>query len=188
MDTNKAAYWIALGVLALGLNSEYQHGRFPALQQVADQAGATICRLSTRAEQSLAVLTTLTTRKQSAMDNLHASVDRAQMARDQAEQLQEQVRDQVRDQEQQIRDRVRDHVREQIRAQAEMVRAQAEMQRAQIERIRFSTSDQFRLVRAADHQSRRIAVICPKTGARIVVNAGPDTVDLSTDVEIKDSF
>ena len=39
MNTNKAAYWIALGVLALGLNSEYQHGRFVALHRVAGRAG-----------------------------------------------------------------------------------------------------------------------------------------------------
>jgi len=33
MDANKAGYWIAVGVLALGLNSEYRHGNFVALHR-----------------------------------------------------------------------------------------------------------------------------------------------------------
>ena len=38
MDANKAAYWIALGVLALGLNSEYRRGNFEPLHRVASRA------------------------------------------------------------------------------------------------------------------------------------------------------
>jgi hypothetical protein len=56
MDTNKAAYWVALGVLALGLNSEYQHGNFAALHQVAERTSSTLCRISTRAAQTLTAL------------------------------------------------------------------------------------------------------------------------------------
>jgi len=51
MDTNKAAYWIALGVLALGLNNEYRQGillrcivsqdaPIPPVCQVLDLCGA----------------------------------------------------------------------------------------------------------------------------------------------------
>jgi hypothetical protein len=43
MNTNKAAYWIAVGVLALGLNSEYRHGNFAALHRVAERADSAFC-------------------------------------------------------------------------------------------------------------------------------------------------
>ena len=93
MNTNKAAYWIALGVLALGLNSEYRHGNFVALHRVADRAGAVLCRMATRAEQTLAVATVLTSRRGFPVDNLLASADRAEMARAQGELLRDQARD-----------------------------------------------------------------------------------------------
>jgi hypothetical protein len=181
MNTNNAVYWIALGVLALGLNSEYQHGKFAALHRVAERADSVLCQITTHAEQTLAVATGLTSRGDRAVDDLLASTAGAEMARDQAELVREQARDQaellVRNM---VRDRVREQVRDKISAQAEIIRAQAEMRRAEIEQIRFRTSSQFRLAGTAN---RRITVVCPKTGARIVVNAGADLADVSPDVE-----
>lgn len=55
MDTNKAAYWIAVGVLALGLNSEYLKGNFVVLHRVAARADAALCGISARAERTFAV-------------------------------------------------------------------------------------------------------------------------------------
>ena len=81
MDTNKAAYWIALGVLALGLNSEYQHGRFVALHRVAEHAGSALCRIATRAEQTLAVARVVRGRQEFPADNLLSANSRAEMAR-----------------------------------------------------------------------------------------------------------
>ena len=43
MDTNKAVYWIALGVVALALNSEYSQGSFARLHQVAARADSALC-------------------------------------------------------------------------------------------------------------------------------------------------
>src|ERR1700737_26180 len=63
MDANKAAYWIALGVLALGLNSEYQHGRFAGLHRVSEYAGSTFCRMGAHGEQTLAVARVITSRE-----------------------------------------------------------------------------------------------------------------------------
>ena len=54
MDTNKVAYWVALGVLALGLNSEYRHGNFVALHQAVERADFAMCGVTTRAERTLA--------------------------------------------------------------------------------------------------------------------------------------
>ena len=175
MDTNKAAYWIAVGVLALGLNSEYRQGHFPALHQAVDRAGATICRLSTRAEQTVAFARLMSTRKDLAASRLLASADqdfsdRAEMAREEAEQIRETVREQVGDE---------------IRARAEVMRAQAVVQRARIEQLRFETRDQFRL---ANTTRRHTAFVCPKTGTRIAVSLDGDGADVSTDVEDSSAF
>jgi hypothetical protein len=171
MDTNKAAYWIALGVFALGLNSEYQHGRFVALHRVSEHAGSTLCRMATRAEQTLAVARVLTSRERFPVDRLSAATGGAEMAQGQDELL----RDQVRDEAELLRDRVL--------GPADVIRAQAEVQRAEVEQIRLRMRSRFRIARAVD---RRVAVVCPKTGVRIAVNAGMRLAEVSPDVE--DSF
>ena len=165
MDTNKAAYWIALGVLALGLNSEYRKGNLVALHRVADRAGAELCRLSTRAEEAVLLATGMTTRRAILPDNMLAVADRGEMAREQA-------------------DMIREQVRNEILAQREVLRARAEMQRAEIEQLQLRTRSEFRLARTA---ARRV-VVCPKTGARIVVDAGAESPDVSPDVEIQENF
>jgi hypothetical protein len=164
MDTNKAAYWIALGVLALGLNSEYQQGRFVALHRVAEHAGSALCRVATRAEQTLALARVLASRDRFPVDGLLAGTGGDQTARDEAELL-------------------RDRLREEVQAQADVIRAQAETRRAEVEQIRLRMRSQFRIARAVD---RRVTVVCPKTGVRMDVNAGMRLADVSPDVE--DSF
>jgi hypothetical protein len=178
MNTNKAAYWIVLGVLALGLNSEYQHGRFVTLHRAANRADSVLCRISVRAEQTLAVARLLMDRDGSPVDNLLASADSAEMARNQAAML----RDQAQDEAELLRDTVRDQVRDQLRAQADVIRARAEMQRAEIEQIRWRTASQFSLARSAN---RGVGVICPKTGARITLNR-PNSADAPIEIEDQD--
>jgi hypothetical protein len=169
MNTNKAAYWIAVLALALGLSSEYQHGRFVTLHRVADRADLALCRISTCAGQALAAARVLTAREGS--DNLMASMDAAEMARNQSELLREQAREKIEF----LRGRVRDGVGDGIR---EQIRAQAEMRRAEIEQIRLQTRSQVRL---AHMVNRRVRMVCPKTGARIAVNAGLNSVDVCAD-------
>ena len=178
MNTNKAAYWIALGVLALGLNSEYQRGRFVALHRVAKNASSVLCGISTRAEQALAVARILTSREGSLPDNLLASADAAEMARAQGEALSEQARDEA----ELFRDTVRETVRDEIRAQADTIRARAAMQRAEIEQMRWHTRSQFNLARTAD---RRVMVVCPKTGVRIAMKDGSDLAEGSPDIQVE---
>jgi hypothetical protein len=175
MDTNKAAYWIALGVFALGLNSEYRHGSFAPLHRVAEHAGSALCRMATRAEQTLAVARVLTSRERFQMDGLVAATGGAEMARAQGELLRDQARDEA--------ELLRDRLREEVQAQADVIRAQAETQRAEVEQIRVRVRSQVRLARAVD---RRMTVVCPKTGVRIAVNAGVRLAEVSPDVE--DSF
>jgi hypothetical protein len=171
MDTNKAAYWIALGVLALGLNSEYQHGRFVALHRVSEYASSALCRMATRAEQTLAVARVLASRERFPVDGLSAASGGAEMARAGGELLRDQARDEA------------ELFRDGVQAQADAIRAQAETQRAEVEQIRLRVRSQLRLARMVN---RRVMVVCPKTGVRIAVNARMRLAEISPDVE--DSF
>jgi hypothetical protein len=175
MDANKAAYWIALGVLALGLNSEYRRGNFVTLHQVAERTASTLCQVSTRAERTLMALG-ITSREEFPVDGLLAS-DRAEMTRDEAELVREQARDRA--------EMVRERVRDEIRAQADVIHARAEMQRAQMEQIRWRTVSQIRLARTDNH---RVMVVCPKTGSRITVNPGSELAEIPLEVEVEDTF
>src|SRR5260221_11595842 len=81
MNTNKAAYWIALGVFALTLNSEYRHGSFVPLHRVAEHAGSALCRVTARAEKTLVVSTAPKSHQEFPADNLLAADARTEMAR-----------------------------------------------------------------------------------------------------------
>jgi len=161
MNTNKIMYWLVLGVFAIGLHSEYRNGRFPAIHRLADHAESTLCRMVTHAEQTVALARVLTSPQPFATDELLAS------ARDQEFAQAELLRDQARAHGQLLRD--------QVRAQADLIRAQAELQHSQIERIRWATQSQFQLRNATD---RRVTLICPRTGARISVDAGPSNIEV----------
>jgi hypothetical protein len=168
MNTNKAAYWIALGVFALALNSEYQHGSFVALHRVAEHAGSALCRMAARAELTLAVARVLTRSERFPVDGLLAATGGAEMARAQGELLRDQARDEA------------ELLRDGVQAQADVIRAQGETQRAEVEQIRLRMRSQFRIARTVDP---RVMVVCPKTGVRIAVNAGMRLAEVSPDVD-----
>jgi hypothetical protein len=173
MDTNRAAYWIALGVFALALNSEYRHGSFVPLHRVAEHAGSALCRMATRAEQTVAFARVFTRGEGFWMDDLPTVPDGAEVARAKEEVLRDQARDEV------------ELLRDGVQAQADVIRTQAEAQRAEVEQIRVRMRSQFRLARTVD---RRVVVVCPKTGMRIAVNAGMRMAGVSPDVDLEDSF
>jgi hypothetical protein len=177
MDTNKAAYWIALGVLALGLNSEYRNGNFVAVHRVAERAGAVLCGISSRAQQSLAVALGMTNREKFRADDLVAANEGREVARAEAEMVREQARARA--------EMVRERVRDEIRAQADAIREQAEMERAQIAQIRWRTASQIGLARTAN---RRVTVVCPKTGRRITVKPQMGLGDIAPGLEIEENF
>ena len=70
MNTNKVAYWIALGALALGLASEYQHGNFASLHRLADRSGSIVCKIATQAQRTLAFASVLMSRDGTSARNL----------------------------------------------------------------------------------------------------------------------
>jgi hypothetical protein len=177
MNANKAAYWIALGVLALGLNSEYRHGNFVALHRITGHADSLLCQMSTRAAQTLAFARLLSSREAQPADALLGSTDAAELARDQAEAIRERALDRS--------ELVGNRVRDQLLAQADAMRLQVEMQRDEIEQIRARTRARFSLVRTVNP---RVTIVCPKTGKRVVVNDAMDSADISPDIEIQDNF
>lgn len=178
MNTNKLAYFIALGVLAFGLTSEYQKGNFPAIHRVVGVAENSLCRLATRAEQSLAVARILTGRQ-----HQEFRVDDEFIARQQA-----QVERVMADHQADI-DRAMDLRQADLdRVQQKLDRMHFVLDRAQLQKVRVLEGTRFKLSNAAN---RRMIVVCPQTGRKITVHAGPDfssvDADLS-DIEVGDSF
>ena len=165
MNTNKITYWLVLGVFALGLQSEYRNGKFPAIHRLADRAESNVCQLVARAEQTVALARVLSVRQQPMADDLMAA------ARDQEMAPAEALRDQAREHAQFLRD--------QARAQADMIRAQVELQRSQTDQLRWHTRSRIKFLNATN---RRVTLVCPKTGARISVAAEPP------DIEVGDNF
>ncbi|MGA7287091.1 MAG: hypothetical protein WBX02_03275 [Terriglobales bacterium] len=97
MDTNKVAYWVALGVLALGLNSEYRHGNFVALHQAVERADFAMCGVTTRAERTLAAAIGGTGRSQFVAEAQSESASRlAEMQRAAIEQVRSRAESQFR--------------------------------------------------------------------------------------------
>ncbi|MFY9560680.1 MAG: hypothetical protein WAQ52_10640 [Terriglobales bacterium] len=173
---NKALYWIALGVFALGLNSEYQRGNLPLAHRVADRAEAVLCRIATRAEQTLAVARVWTGWQEVRVDDQflarqQAEVDRV-MAEHQADLQRVMALPQV----------------DLDRLQARLDRMHVVLNRAQMAKVRVLDRTRFQLT---DATNRRMIVICPKTGAKVSVKPGADLADIDddlSDVEVGDSF
>jgi hypothetical protein len=170
MDTHKAAYWIALAVLALGLNSEYHQGNLVVLHRVADRASDTLCRLSTRGEHLLA-LAKFSLQQKVRENDVEVATNGVESARAQAQLMREQARAQG------------EAIREQVRAQVEELRAQSTMRRAMDQQVRV----RGRYLNFVSSGNHGMTVVCPKTGTRVVVS---DDSDLSDDakVEVDDSF
>ena len=172
---NKALYWIALGVFALGLNSEYQKGNLPLAHKVADHAEAVLCRVATRAQQTWAVARVLTGRQEFQVDDQFLARQQAEVARVLAEHQDDPDRAMA------LRQADLDRV------QARLDRMHSAIERAQMVRVRVMERSRFRL---RDATSRRLMVTCPNTGARVSVRPEAD-VDIDADVpdvEVGDSF
>ena len=192
MNTNKAAYWIILGVLALGLNGEYRHGNLAPLHRIAERADSAFCWVAARSERTLEAAAILSNRGRFAAYDLFASKEITEMARiqskalrkaqDEAELFQQIVPDRVTEK---VMVNVRENVRDAKRAQGDVLRAQGEIRRAEMEQIRSRARSEFKLVRTAD---RRMLVVCPKNGTRISVNAGANSADTSADIELRENF
>lgn len=159
MNTNKVAYWVAVGALALGLNGEYRHGSFESLHRFADRTGSALCRVSTQTERTLAFARVLMSGDAAAANTLVASMDEARTAQAQGDMVRYQARVQAIIARDSVRDSIRNQIRDQIRAQADVLRAQAETRRAEIERIRWTVQSQNG---SSATRNRSVTISCPE--------------------------
>ena len=193
MNTQKATYWIALGLLAFAFTGEYQRGAFPVLHRLASYGNSRVGRLATNAERTLALARLIVGRTALPADNLVADArslaGSGRLAEGRAEMIQEQGQDQAQatrveahNRADQLRDRIRRQVlgqREMIRAQKEIVRAQIELQRAELQRfrkeMRLSNRVQVRL--AGDRAMLVAPEICAQSGIRTALDSMADLSD-----------
>jgi hypothetical protein len=177
MNTQKAAYWLALAVFGLALHSEYRQGSFPALHRAADRASFTLCRLATHAERAVAMAKLLTLRPALGTDDLLAADDARELAESQAEMLSEQVQSEIELRRGQAQDRT-ELLRDRTRARAEMIGTLVDLRRAQFDQARAQMRSQILLRNSAN---RRLIEVrpndCRKAGIRIAITGSSSSSD-----------
>ena len=78
MRTDKAWYWLAAGVLALGLNGAYQDGQLGWAHVLADRAAAVVDRASLRGQHFVATAEILLGREPQAFGHSQGAIERIQ--------------------------------------------------------------------------------------------------------------
>ena len=189
MNATKATYWIALAAFALALNSEYQHGKFPALHSAVNHTESELCQFVTRAEQTFAVARALTgdQRQEFRVDDEFIVREQAQVAGVMAEHQ--------ADLDRALAEHQADIGRAMALRQADLDRVQQKLDRMHVvlDRAQFQrvhVLDRVR-VKIRNSPTGRTVVVCPKTGARITVRADDDLPDMDSevsDIEVVDSF
>jgi hypothetical protein len=175
---NKALYWIALGVFALGLNSEYQKGNLPLAHRVADRAEGVFCRVANRAEQTWALARVLTGHEEFPVDDQFLARQQAEVERVMAERQAD--LDRVMAEHQADLDRAMDLRQAELdRVQQKLDRLHVVMDRVQVQKLRKLELVRFKF---SDATARRI-VVCPQTGKRVIIEAAPDAADVSVNVD-----
>lgn len=161
MNSQKATYWFALALAAFALNSEYQHGAFPAFHQAAGSARTILCRMEINAERTLAMARLMAARPTIPDDELPPGLEVGQLA--DAHQLSE-------DQQAMIRN--------QVRAQQEIIRSQMREYRSRVRVYRGQFREEMRTlpaqVRLTNSLNRRLLVVGPgNCKSRVEVPALP---------------
>lgn len=207
MNSQKATYWIALGLMAFAFTSEYQRGAFPVFHRAASSANSLFSGLANNAGRTFAMARLIVGRpalpasdlladarplsdaRQLAEDGAAQAEVQAETMRDQAEVQAEAQAETIRAQARAQADQLRDRIREQLRGQKEMIRAQQELMRAQIERqqaqlqrarikIHFANHAQVRL---RDLVGERTLVVdpgsCAQSGIRVALDSLADLSD-----------
>lgn len=102
MRTDKAWYWLAAGVLALGLNGAYQDGQLGWAHVLADRAAGVVERASLRGQHLVAMAEMMLGREPQAFGHTQAAIERIQnrivcdrVARAQRQMAMAQVREQL---------------------------------------------------------------------------------------------
>ena len=166
MSTTAAWYWIALTILAFGLNNEYQNDRFPEMSRATARTATVVSELGTRAEQSLASMREemradawiLVAHPELAFSTLEARSTEQFMAR---------------------------------QAQLDRNREKLERMRASLEGVQANLPSLRQNLRLHSVAGRRTVMVCPRTGQRIEIDM-PDLSDLESQLQhaqvVVDSF
>ena len=80
MRTEKAWYWLAAGVLALGLNGAYQDGQLGWAHVLVDRAAASVERIALRGEHFVTMAEVMLGREPHAFARTEAAIQRVQQA------------------------------------------------------------------------------------------------------------
>jgi ribosomal protein L27 len=78
MRSDKAWYWLAAGVLALGLNGAYQDGQLGWAHVLADRASAAVERVTLRGQSFLAMAEVMLGRDSTAFARTEGTIERVQ--------------------------------------------------------------------------------------------------------------
>ena len=78
MRTEKAWYWLAAGVLALGLNGAYQDGQLGWAHVLVDRAAASVERVALRGEHFVTMAEVMLGREPHALAHTEAAIERVQ--------------------------------------------------------------------------------------------------------------
>src|SRR5437763_9637461 len=154
--TSKGLYWIALGVFAVGMHSEYRNGGFTVAHQVAGRAEAVLCRTATRVEQTLVMAGIVKGHQSNEWPNEEFVA-----------QQQEQI-DRVMAQHQAEIERAMAFRQADLdRVQQRLARVQVVMNRVQVEKLRNLDRMRFKFADAG----RREVFVCPQSGRQISIEA-----------------
>jgi hypothetical protein len=78
MRTEKAWYWLAAGVLALGLNGAYQDGQMGWVHVIVDRAATSVERVALRGQHFVAMAEVMLGREPQAFARTQAAIERVQ--------------------------------------------------------------------------------------------------------------
>jgi len=157
---NKALYWIALGVFALALNSEYHRGNLPLANRVVGRAEGVLCQVATKAEQTLAVAKLLIGQQDLPSPDSFSALQQAEVDRVLAEHQAEMERAMA------LRQADMDRI------QQKLDRVRVVMDRSQMTKLRVLQRTHFKF----SNFNNQHFVFCPQTGTRVTVNSAPEVV------------
>ncbi|MBI3477755.1 MAG: hypothetical protein HY010_18635 [Acidobacteria bacterium] len=157
---SKALYWIALGIFALALNSEYRLGNLPLANRVVGRAEGVLCQVATKAEQTLAVAKLLIGQQDLPSSDSFSALQQAEVERVLAEHQAEVERAMA------LRQANMDRI------QQKLDRVQLVMDRSQVKKLRVLQRTRFKF----SNVNTQHFVFCPHTGTRVTVNSGPEVV------------
>jgi hypothetical protein len=163
---NRALYWIAVGIFALALNSEYHRGNLPLAHRVVGRAEGVLCQVASKAEQTLAVAKLLIGQQDIPSAESFSALQQADVDRVLAEHQEEIARAMA------LRQVDMDRI------QQKLDRVRVVMDRSQMAKLRALQRTHFKF----SNFNAQHFVFCPQTGTRVMVNSAPE-VEVGVDVD-----